>query len=238
MKRGGDSLQYLGVPLFVGAPRQYWLIPWMDRILARFRCWMGMSLSMAGRLALAESVIYGSLIHSFQIYKWPSSLLSKLTSAIWNFIWSGSILHRKPVQVSWKLCCRPKVEGGLGLRDLSTLNKALLKKFAWRILTVDSDLFAYLCARFFMRNGNVLMRRKSSIWPGLRPLCIDLRKESCWLIGRHSKVKFWTENWMGSPLIDLVSSNLGLEPSLDSVVEISSLTQVGLYLQLFLLVFL
>ncbi|PON60424.1 hypothetical protein TorRG33x02_284820, partial [Trema orientale] len=129
-----------------------------------------------------------------------------------------SILHRKPIQVPWKLCFCPKVEGGLGLRDLSTLNKALLKKFAWRILMVDSDLFAYPCARFFMRKGDVLMHRKSSIWPGLRPFCIDLYKESRWLVGGQSKVKFWTDNWMGSHLINLVSSNLGLEPSLDNVV--------------------
>ena len=78
-----------------------------------------------------------------------------MTKAIRNFIWSGSILQKKLVQVSWKKCCRPKEEGGLGLRDLSLLNKALLKKFAWRVMTVDSDLFSYLRARFFRSNGDL-----------------------------------------------------------------------------------
>lgn len=130
MKRGGKSLHYLGVSLFVGAPRQRWLLSWMDNLLARFRCWIGLSLSFAGRVALVSSMIYGSLLHSFQIYRWPSFLLSKMTKAIRNFIWSDSILQKKLVQVSWKKCCRPKEEGGLGLRDLSLLYKALLKKFA------------------------------------------------------------------------------------------------------------
>ena len=86
MNRGEESLHYLGVPLFVGAPRQQWLIPWIDSLLARFHCWMGLSLSLAGRVALISSVIYDSLLHSFQNYKWPRSLLSKMTKAIWNFI--------------------------------------------------------------------------------------------------------------------------------------------------------
>lgn len=46
----------------------------------------------------------------------------------------------------------------------------------------------------------------------------DLREESRWLIGRHSKVKFWTDNWLGSPLIDSISSPIDFDPPLESVV--------------------
>ncbi|PON56495.1 Small heat shock protein HSP [Parasponia andersonii] len=36
------------------APRQQWLIFWMDSLLARFRCWMRLSISFTGRLALID----------------------------------------------------------------------------------------------------------------------------------------------------------------------------------------
>ncbi|KAK3184210.1 hypothetical protein Dsin_031496 [Dipteronia sinensis] len=42
--------------------------------------------------------------------------------------------------------------------------------------------------------------------------------ESRWLVGRHSKVHFWTDNWLGDPLIDLVEDRSSLQPPLDSVV--------------------
>ena len=86
-----------------------------------------------------------------------------MTKAIRNFIWSGSMLQKKHIQVSWKKYCRSKEEGGLGLRDLSLLNKVLLKKFTWRMMTIDSDLFIYLHAHFFKDNGDFRYQIKSSI---------------------------------------------------------------------------
>ncbi|KAK0572334.1 hypothetical protein LWI29_030054 [Acer saccharum] len=42
--------------------------------------------------------------------------------------------------------------------------------------------------------------------------------ESRWLVGRHSKVRFWTDNWLGDPLINLIEDRSLLQPPLDSVV--------------------
>ena len=58
-------------------------------------------------------------------------------------------------------------------------------------------------------------------------MCRDLHEEYRWLIGRHSKVKFWTDNWLGSPLIDLISSPMILDPPLESVVGDLWQTRVG-----------
>ncbi|KAK3199187.1 hypothetical protein Dsin_022602 [Dipteronia sinensis] len=43
--------------------------------------------------------------------------------------------------------------------------------------------------------------------------------ESRRLVSRHSKVHFWTDNWLGDPLIDLVEDRSSLQPLLDSVVD-------------------
>ena len=169
MRKGGDSMTYLGVPLFIGAPKRRWLIPWADKIKSKLESWKGFSLSMAGRLCLINSVIMGSFLHSFQVYRWPSSLLKDLNAAIQNFFWTGSTDGRKSVQVAWKSCCRPKDSGGLGVKDLGILNKVMLKKFTWRMLTEESFVFTYLRARFFTqdhrpRSWDVV----SFVWPGLK----------------------------------------------------------------------
>ncbi|KAK2658407.1 hypothetical protein Ddye_004940 [Dipteronia dyeriana] len=194
MRKGGDLLTHLGVPLFFGAPKLRWLIPWADKIKSSF-------------------------LHSFQVYRWPSSLLKDLNAAIRNYFWTGSIDGRKSIQVALKSCCRPKDGGGLGVKDLSILNKAMLKKFTLRMLTEESLVFTYLLARFFTQDHKPRTWSVASfVWPGLKfhytPLMIEFR----WLVGHHSKVHFWSDNRLGYPLIDLVEDRSSLQPPLDSVV--------------------
>ena len=86
MQKGNLPLHYLGVPLFQGAPKKGWLQPLADKVLSKFDNWKGKLLSMAGRVALVNSVIYGSFLHSFMVYKWPTSLLRRMEKAIRNFI--------------------------------------------------------------------------------------------------------------------------------------------------------
>ncbi|KAK2638051.1 hypothetical protein Ddye_025846 [Dipteronia dyeriana] len=46
--QGGDLMTYLRVPLFIGAPKRRWLIPWADKIKSKLESWKGFSLSMTG----------------------------------------------------------------------------------------------------------------------------------------------------------------------------------------------
>ncbi|KAK2654916.1 hypothetical protein Ddye_007968 [Dipteronia dyeriana] len=219
MRKGEDSMTYLGVPLFIVAPKRRWLIPWADKIKSKLESWKGFSLSMAGRLCLIDSVITGSFLHFFQVYRWPSSLLKDLNVAIQDFFWTGSIDGHKSVQVAWKSCCRPKDGGGLGVKDLGILNNAMLKKFTRRMLTEESLVFTYLWARFFTQDHKPrTWYVASSVWPGLKLHYTPVMIESIWLVGRHSNVRFWSDNWLGYPLIDLVKNRSSLQPPLDSIV--------------------
>ncbi|KAK2639491.1 hypothetical protein Ddye_027286 [Dipteronia dyeriana] len=133
MHKDGDSMAYLGVPLFIGPLKRRWLIPWADKIKSKLESWKGFSLSMVGRLCLIDLVI------------------------------TGSIDGRKSVQVAWKSCCRLKDGGGLGVKDLGILNKVMLKKFTWKILTEESLVFTYLRAQFFTQD------HKPRTWSSLQP---------------------------------------------------------------------
>ncbi|PON75624.1 hypothetical protein PanWU01x14_042490 [Parasponia andersonii] len=100
MRKGGSTLSYLGVSLFVGTPKQSSFQLILDKINANLEYWRGLSLSMVGRVSLINSVIMGQLVYSFQVCKWPANLLRKLTSSIRNFLWSGSSKMSKLVTVS------------------------------------------------------------------------------------------------------------------------------------------
>ena len=50
-----------------------------------------------------------------------------------NFLWSGTEERNKVSLVNWEEVCKPKNKGGLGVRRLRDLNKALLMKIGWRL---------------------------------------------------------------------------------------------------------
>ena len=133
MRIGSLPFIYLGVPMFIGSQKKIWLQPLADKVLSNFDNWKGHTLSMAGRIALVNSIIYGSFLYSFMIYKWPSFLLKWMEKALQNFIWTGSIHSKKLVTVKWDVCCSPKEQGGLSLKRLYLINSAMLSKLAWRL---------------------------------------------------------------------------------------------------------
>ena len=97
MRKDGDSMTYLGVPIFIGAPKRRWLIPWADKIKSKLESWKGFPLSMADMLYLINSVVMGTFLHSFQVYRLSSSFLKDLNSAIQNFFGTSSIDGHKSV---------------------------------------------------------------------------------------------------------------------------------------------
>ena len=46
-----------------------------------------------------------------------------------NFLWGGGALEKKPHLVKWEVVSTEKRQGGLGLRKLNIMNKALLGKW-------------------------------------------------------------------------------------------------------------
>jgi ribonuclease HI len=205
MQIGQLPFSYLGVPLFRGKPRKAVLQPIADKILSKFAKWKGKSLSLAGRATLIRSVITGSFVHSFMIYKWPSSLLSLINRKLRNFLWTGSCEETKLVRVAWDRCCRPYSQGGLGLKDLGLLNDSLLRKFTWKFMTSDGFAFSFLRERYLRHlqkpHGGYVT---SSIWSSLRTNYSSLLKEGIWLIGESSQRDFWRDNWLGVPILELL----------------------------------
>ena len=85
------------------------------------------------------------------------------------------------------------------------MNKALLRKFSWKFMVSDSFVFDFLRARYM----SLLQRRSryinSSIWPVLQSNYLSLLAECRWLVGIHSRRKFWQDNWLGTPITDLLN---------------------------------
>ncbi|XP_061999298.1 uncharacterized protein LOC133716631 [Rosa rugosa] len=200
---GKLPFMYLGVPIFVGRPKQIYFQVLADRIRNVMSQWRGHSLSMAGRVTLVNSVVVSMLSHSFTIYAWPRTVLQQVRNWMRNFIWTGNVSSRAYHPVSWKKCCAPLKEGGLGVRNIMALNNAFLLKKFWDFLTKSTPAAAFFSARFLQHSGQPCpYYKKSSIWPGMRPLFMDIFYSSKWLVGNGRSIDFWHGNWLNGSIVD------------------------------------
>ena len=79
-------------------------------------------------------------------------------------------------------------------------------------------MFKFLRDRFLKDRFSPIQWRRSSVG---YVLCSDLHSllsESIWVVGSQSKVLFWKDNWLGTPLVDLVQDVDCSEPPIDVVI--------------------
>ena len=71
----------------------------------------------------------------------PKTIAKRLEKVQRDFLWGGGNLERKAHLVNWEVVCADKNKGGLGLRKLVLLNKALLGKWIWRLASNKDNLW-------------------------------------------------------------------------------------------------
>ncbi|XP_039682998.1 uncharacterized protein [Medicago truncatula] len=202
---GTVPFQYLGCTIFQGKPKAIHFRGIIDKIKNKLATWKGRILSIMGRVQLVKSIIHGMLVYSFHVYLWPRRLLRLLDSWLKNFIWSGDVHTRKVCTVAWKVLCRPWNEGRLDIKPTRLINEALILKLSWDLLATDSQWSNLLKWRYFS-NGTPSSRYfKSSVWSGIKEFIGTVLVNSLWIVGNGDSINFWTDNWLGAPLVELLN---------------------------------
>ncbi|XP_019189205.1 PREDICTED: uncharacterized protein LOC109183558 [Ipomoea nil] len=133
---GTLPVRYLGVPLDAQKLKVSCYTPLFDSINKYISAWKGFSLSYAGKLELIAKVIQGVVAYWMQEFSLPPTVIESIISICRKFLWGG-----KRALVSWDVICRPKDEGGLGLRNLKHWNNAFMTKTLWNIHTRKETLW-------------------------------------------------------------------------------------------------
>lgn len=190
--------------MFRGKPRRNHLLPIVDRIKTKLASWKGSLLSIMGRVQLVKSIILSMLVYSFHIYAWPMNLLNLLDRWIRNFIWARDIYTKKVVTVAWHRVCKPVAEGGLGIRNIKSINRAGRLKLSWEFMGSDSQWCHVLKARALRNDHPVRHHITSSIWAGIRDNLELIKTNSSWQIGNGTMVNFWNDTWLSRPITELI----------------------------------
>ena len=127
-----------------------------DRLNNRVNGWTFNFFSKDGKEVIIKSVVTALPNHVMSIYRLPKATVKKLTSAVSKFWWSPGGNTRGMHWKSWDKVCTNKDEGGLGFKDITDFNTAMLGKQLWRLMEKPSSLFARVFKRRYYRNASPL----------------------------------------------------------------------------------
>ena len=127
-KVGSFLTTYIGLPL--EAPYKSSKV-WErveEHFQKRFALWKRQYLPKRGKQTLIKSTLSSLLIYTMSLFVIPKRVETTLEKIQRNFLWGKGILVNKPYRVNWSIVYLDKQKRGLGFKNLSTFNKALLGK--------------------------------------------------------------------------------------------------------------
>nr|DAD19666.1 TPA_asm: hypothetical protein HUJ06_021129 [Nelumbo nucifera] len=155
--RASNNLdKYLGLPIFSGRVTKHTFHSMVSRVQTKLVGWKANTLSLASRLTLLQSTLSLIPLHAMQIFCLPSSTCQDVDKARRNFLWESSLDHRKLHLIKWEKILTPKHVGGLGIRDLHSLNLALLTKLAWHLYCNQDSLWSKVLISKYSKGTDVL----------------------------------------------------------------------------------
>ncbi|KAL2238041.1 UNVERIFIED_CONTAM: hypothetical protein Sindi_0995800 [Sesamum indicum] len=98
-----------------------------DKTNEHINGWDGLALSYAGRVQIIKSVLMALSVYWGSAFILPKGIIKEIEKRLRNFQLKG-MGNSGYAKVAWKEVCKLKDEGGQGLRDIDTLNRALMCK--------------------------------------------------------------------------------------------------------------
>ena len=196
---GALPMTYLGMPLGASHKSPSIWNPILEKIKRKLAGWKKLYLSKGGRLTLLKSTLSSLPTYFLSLFTIPTHVANKIEKLQRDFLWGDSKTHL----LSWDKVCLPIANSGLGIRKLTTFNKALLGKWLWRFGIEENRLWRRVLALKF---GEEWARWTSKLgrgvhgcglWRSIRKGWEVFSQHIRFEVGVGDRVKFWTDQWCG-----------------------------------------
>ncbi|VFQ84277.1 unnamed protein product [Cuscuta campestris] len=170
MSRGKLPFKYLGGPITASRISERDCEALVQKLTTQITVWATKHLSYAGRCRLINSVLMGIISFWCRLFIIPTMVMKKIHSICRNFLWSSKADNGKVPSVAWEDVCKPKKEGGLGIKNLVNWNKACGQGLLWDIAQKKDILWVKWIHNKYLK--------RDSIWD-ISPksgMCFYLRK--------------------------------------------------------------
>ncbi|XP_062108179.1 uncharacterized protein LOC133819045 [Humulus lupulus] len=139
LAEGDFPLKYLGVPLRPTKWKAEDCGIIIKKIKMRLHSWGSWHPSFAGKVQLIHSILLGLRNYWMSTFILPQSVSKEIEKLCRGFLWGLNGNRSRIHLASWEKVCLPKAFGGLGFKEGTKWNQAILTKYIWAI-TEKRDL--------------------------------------------------------------------------------------------------
>ena len=122
---------YLGIPMGANPRSSVTWDPIVKKCKRKLAKWKQKHLSFGGRVTLIKSALNSILIYFLSFFRITKKVVDNLVKLKRWFLWGGGLEQKKITCISWESACLSKEKEGLGIRNLTKFNCALLRKWRW-----------------------------------------------------------------------------------------------------------
>jgi hypothetical protein len=149
-------------------------------------------MAQGGREVWIKAIAQALPTYVMGVYKLPLGLCDDLTRIIRDFWWGEEQGKRKTHWIAWDIMLKPKIQGGMGFKDMRMYNQALLARQLWRLIQKPESLCAQILRAKYYPNGNIIdtvfTGNASSTWRAIEYGLELVKKGVIWRIGNGSNV--------------------------------------------------
>jgi hypothetical protein len=116
--------------------------------------WMGNALSIGGRVTKIDACLSNSAVYQMSLRILHKTNIDQMEKPIRAFLWESTRHKRKYYLVSWKIICKPKIKGGLGIKNLTKFNISLMCKWWWKLENVEGPWQKFMW-RKYLKNSTI-----------------------------------------------------------------------------------
>ncbi|RVW82306.1 putative ribonuclease H protein [Vitis vinifera] len=147
---------YLGLPLGAHHKAPSMWDGMEERMRIRLALWKKTIYIQRWRITLIKSTLASIPIYQLSFFRMPKIVARRLEKLQRDFLWGGGSLETKVHLIKWEVVCAKKEKGGLGIRKIVLLNKALLEKWIWGLAFEKDNLWKKV----------ILVKYGQEVWGG------------------------------------------------------------------------
>jgi hypothetical protein len=126
-------MKYLGMPVDEMKLVVSQWVPVEEKFAKKISGWKGNLLSIGDRVTLVNSCLTSICLYMLSFLEAPKGFIHRADIHRKRMVWQESGDKKRYHLVNWHTICLPKDCGGLGVLDLTIMNKSLLCKWLWKL---------------------------------------------------------------------------------------------------------
>ena len=193
---------YLGLPLGAKSTGVVKWDPIVERFERKLASWKKPLLSKGARVTLIQSVLSNLPVYFLSLFAIPISVAKRLERIMRNFLWEKKDGSQNYHLVKWDTITRSKLDGGLGIRNIKEMNKALLGKWHWRFGLDDDMLWKKIIIEKYGRGNSCWVSKFPKdphgvgLWRSISNNWHQFSEGIRFEVHNGDSVSFWLDRWL------------------------------------------